>query len=104
MYSPQLNSPRRDDNGLPSKYGSEIYSSSLKTDNKKHNSTLNSDYYYNKENELHSKKNETEATLLPPRTEKYSTSYVSKSYADNYGSRTTPISSPIHVTAFLKLS
>lgn len=84
-----MHSPRRDE-----KYSNEIYSSSLKTETRK----SSNDYYYNKENELHTKKHETDATLLPPRTEKYSNSYVSKNYSDNYGSRLRNDSfSPIHV-------
>lgn len=98
MYSPRLQSPRREE-----KYGTETYSTSLNSDIRK----TSNDYYYNKENEFHSKKNETDTTLLAPRSEKYSSSYVSKnSYSDNYNSRNknvfNPISSPIHV-GFLTL-
>lgn len=109
VYSPQLHSPRRDDSGS-SKYGTEIYSSSLKTESKKqNNSQSNNDYYYNKENELFSRKNDHDATLMEPRSEKYSSSYYSsssKTINDNYASRpktTTfnPISSPIHVSTAL---
>lgn len=75
VYSPPPHSPRRSD--------ADIHSSSLKTESRK----TNNDYYYNKENELHSKKHETDATLLPPRhanESKYSSSsYVAKSYTDS---------------------
>lgn len=93
VYSPQSQSPRRDDSNP--KY--ETYSTSLNSETRK----TSNDYYYNKENEFHSKKNETDTTLLPPRNDKYSSSYVSKNFSDNYNSRNknvfNPISSPIHV-------
>lgn len=96
MYSPRLQSPRREE--LNSKYGTETYSTSLNSEIRK----TSNDYYYNKENEFHSKKNETDTTLLPPRSEKYTSNYVSKSYSDNYNARNknvfNPISSPIHVS------
>lgn len=94
-----MHSPRREETP---KLGTEIYSSSLNSDLRK----TSNDYYYNKENEFHSKKNETDTTLLPPRSEKYSTSYVSKTqHTDNsYSSRNknvfNPISSPIHVNLY----
>lgn len=95
MYSPRLQSPRRDDS--TSKFGTDTYSTSLNTEIRK----TSNDYYYNKENEFHSKKNETDTTLLPPRNDKYTSNYVSKNYNDNYSSRNknvfNPISSPIHV-------
>lgn len=97
-----MHSPRREDN--TSKYGTEVYSSSLNSETQRKTSN---DYYYNKENEFHSKKNETDTTLLPPRSEKYSTSYITKSFTDNYNSRNNknvfnPISSPIHVSKIIE--
>lgn len=99
-----MHSPRREENSS-NKYGTEIYSSSLNSETQRKTSN---DYYYNKENEFHSKKNETDTTLLPPRSEKYSTSYITKSYnTDNYNNSRNnknvfnPISSPIHVSQFI---
>lgn len=93
VYSPQLHSPRRDES--TSKYVRDLYSSSHV--NTAETRKISKDYYYNKENEFHSKKNETETTLLPPRPEKYPTSsYVTKNYNDNYSSL-NKVSSPIHV-------
>lgn len=64
------------------------------------------DYYYNKENELTSKKHDREVTLLSPRAgseEKYTTSsptYVTKNFSEKYVSRQrnqtfSPIDSPV---------
>lgn len=107
-YSPRLQSPKRDDYYPTNKYGTEIYSTSMKStaaETKKHQS--NNDYYYNKENELFSKKNDTHATLISPRNDKPSPTssggYVSKSFTDKYMSRQrnesfSPIESPVHVS------
>lgn len=96
VYSPQSHLPRRDENN--SKYGTEVYSTSLNSS--EYRKTTN-DYYYNKENEFHSKKHDTETTLLPPRSDKYSTSYVTKNYSSrDKNNGFNPISSPIHVKIF----
>lgn len=75
-----------------------MYSSSLNSEYRK----TSNDYYYNKENELYSKRNDTEPTLSSPRIDKYATSYVTKSYdsRNDTSNGFNPISSPIHVNVF----
>lgn len=98
-YSPQLHSPKRDEYS-PSKYEPDLYATSLKSPARKQN-----DYYYNKENELTSKKHhDTDVTLISPRIEpKASSSYVTKNFSEKYVTRQrneslSPIESPVNVS------
>lgn len=91
----KAHSSKRDDYS-PS---SDIYVSSVKSPQ----SRPTTDYYYNKENELTSKKNDTNVTLISPRGDQPSPSgYLSKNFSEKYSSRSrndgfSPIENPVNV-------
>lgn len=100
----QLNSSKRDEYSPPKLLSADVYATSSKSPTTR----KQTDYYYNKENELSSKKNETEATLISPRTSETSTGFVAKNFNEKYVSRQrnesfSPIESPVHVTYQNKL-
>ncbi|XP_037903805.1 filamin-B isoform X3 [Hermetia illucens] len=96
VYSPRLSSPARE---YSSKSSTDIYSSTLKKESKKQ-AELKNDYYYDKENELYSRKRDRDLTLSPPREDRYNSStYVSSSYAAKQRGSSSPVSSPVHVRA-----
>lgn len=110
-------SPTRDIHSPKTIVTSDLYST-LKKDTKSKQIETKNDYYYDKENELYTRKKDRdrELTLSPPRDEHYnnttSTSYVTKSFGGDTSypssSSTTknrnnysPVSSPVHVMHFI---
>lgn len=97
--SHHTNSAKRDAYSPPKLLSADVYATTSKSPTRKQ-----TDYYYNKENELSSKKNDTDATLISPRSgEKLSPGYVAKNFSEKYVSRQrnesfSPIESPIHVS------
>lgn len=90
VYSPRLTSPKRE--LYSPKFGTEVYSSSSQKTVKQTDRVSVSppnDYYYNKENELYSRKNFTDTTLSPPREKEDSfNSSFSKNYSEKYTTST----------------
>lgn len=90
VYSPRLTSPKRE--LYSPKFGTEVYSSNTQKTTKQTDRVSVSppnDYYYNKENELYSRKNFTDTTLTPPREKDdvFNTSF-SKNYSEKYSTST----------------